>query len=116
MRKAMAVNPLKSFAHLPCLAVAAFGCATGITHAQTASTLLQQHKCYICHADRETKTGPAYSDVASRYRGNAKAVAIIAGVVREGARGHGPWHMPPHPEISEADAKKMARYILSVKK
>jgi cytochrome c551/c552 len=34
----------------------------------------------------------------------------------KGSHGNGPWHMPPHPEVSDADAKAMVRYILSLKK
>jgi len=29
---------------------------------------------------------------------------------------NGPWRMPPHPEVSQADAREMVRYILSLKK
>jgi cytochrome c len=77
--------------------------------------LLQQYKCYVCHADVETKAGPAYIDVAAKYRGNANAVAILSASIRNGIRGNSPWHMPPHPEVSGADARIMARYILSLK-
>jgi cytochrome c len=86
----------------------------GVATAQAPEVLLQHYKCYICHSDHETKTGPAYVDVAAKYRGNPQSVSIVAAVVRKGAHGSGPWHMPPHPEVSDADAKKMARYILSV--
>ncbi len=89
--------------------------AVGIAHAQAPQELLQQYKCYLCHANDETRTGPAYVDVAGKYRGNPRALAIVAAVVRKGAHGPGPWHMPPHPEVSDVDAKKMARYILSLK-
>ena len=88
----------------------------GIARAQAPQILLQQYKCYICHADDESKTGPAYADVATRYRGNSQAVVILTAAIRKGVQGSGPWHMPPHPEVSDADAKKMARYILSLKK
>jgi cytochrome c len=96
--------------------MSAAGVAQGQSQAQAAQELLRQYKCYICHSDDETKTGPAYIDVAKRYRGNPQAVAIVAGVVRKGASSGGPWHMPPHPEISSRDATTMARYILSLKK
>jgi cytochrome c len=98
------------------LILAAMMSTVGVARAQGPEALLQQYKCYICHANNETKTGPAYIDVAAKYRGSPRAVAIVAAVVIKGARSAGPWHMPPHPEISEADAKKMARYILSLKK
>jgi cytochrome c len=96
--------------------MAAAGVAQSQSRPQTAQELLRQYKCYICHADDETKTGPAYVDIAARYRGNPQAIAIVSGVVRKGASSGGPWHMPPHPEISSRDATTMARYILSLKR
>ena len=98
------------------LALAATLSLIGIARAQAPQILLQQYKCYVCHADSESKTGPAYADVATRYRGNPHAVAILSAAIRKGAHGSGPWHMPPHPEISEAEAKRMVHYILSLKK
>jgi cytochrome c len=97
------------------LALAAVSLVGG-ARAQAPQILLQQYKCYICHAEDESKTGPAYADVATRYRDNPRAVAILSAEIRKGAHGSGPWHMPPHPEVSDGDAKKMARYILSLKK
>lgn len=91
-------------------------CVAGFAHAQAPESLLQQNNCYLCHADRETKTGPAYVDVAAKYRGKRDAVEAVAATVRKGAHGGGPWHMPPHPEISRPDAMTMARYILSLKR
>jgi cytochrome c len=84
----------------------------GVATAQAPEALLERYKCDACHADKETKTGPAYADIAVKYRGNPHAVTIVGAVLRSGAHG-GPWHMPPHPEVSDADATRMARYILS---
>ena len=98
------------------LALSAAMSNAGIAAAETPQVLLQQYRCYICHSDDEPRTGPAYADVAAKYRGNSQAVAILAVTVRKGARGGGPWHMPPHPEVSDADAKTMVRYILSLKR
>ena len=82
--------------------------------AADAQRLLGEYKCYICHADHETKAGPAYADVAAWFRERRNAVPVIAAEIRRGIRGGGPWHMPPHPEVSAAEAKTMARYILSL--
>jgi cytochrome c len=82
--------------------------------AADAQRLLGQYKCYICHADHETKAGPAYVDVARYFRGRADAVPTIAREIRRGMRRGGPWHMPPHPEVSPAEAQTMARYIMSL--
>jgi cytochrome c551/c552 len=82
--------------------------------ASDAQRLLGKYKCYICHADREAKAGPAYADVAAYFRGRPDAVSTIAREIRRGRRGGGPWHMPPHPEVSAEEARAMARYIMSL--
>jgi cytochrome c len=100
--------------NLVCPAFAAVMSTVSVAGAQAPEILLQRYKCYICHSDHETKTGPAYVDVAAKYKGNPQAVSIVAALVTKGAHGSGPWHMPPHPEVADADATKMARYILSL--
>jgi cytochrome c551/c552 len=97
------------------VAVAALFLAIVPAHADDAVALLQKYRCYICHADNEPGAGPAYVDVAAKYRGAPKAASTLAAIIRKGARSGGPWHMPPHPEVSNAEAAKMARYILSLK-
>jgi cytochrome c len=77
--------------------------------------LLEQYRCTICHEERAAAAGPPWVDIAARYRGKPHAVKIVAGRIRSGVRDGGPWHMPPHPEVSEADAQTMARYILTVR-
>lgn len=79
-----------------------------------AKRLLAQYKCYICHADHEAKAGPAYADVAVLFHGRRHAVSVIAAEIRRGVHRDGPWHMPPHPEVSSDDARAMARYIMSL--
>jgi cytochrome c len=98
--------------------VCLFACAylvAAAAGAQDAQALLHKYRCDLCHAAVTAKTGPAYAEVAQRYRGDPKAEAKLAAFVRKGAHGGGPWPMPPHPEVSAAEAKKMARYILSVR-
>jgi len=97
----------------------ALAAATHVTaapvDAPAARWLLERNKCYLCHAEREPKTGAAYVDVAARYRGVPRAESKLVASVMRGSHGGGPWHMPPHPELSEADTKLMVRYILSLK-
>jgi cytochrome c len=75
---------------------------------------LNRYKCYLCHADRENKAGPAYAEVARRYRSDPNAVARLAREIRRGIRSGGPWHMPPHPEVPASEARAMARYIMAL--
>ena len=97
------------------LSLAAFLPAANGANAQEARALLQKHNCTICHATEEAGAGPAFVDIAEKYKGNPKAAAILRAVVKNGKHGGGPWHMPPSPEVTDADAEIMVRYILSLK-
>lgn len=90
--------------------------AAASARAQDAPALMKRYDCYICHADDQTKTGPAFTDVAAKYRGDSKAAAKLTAVVRKGRHGSGPWPMPPLPQVPNADAAKMVDYILSLGK
>lgn len=94
------------------LAMVALSAGTAAAAEPPAS--LTQYRCYLCHADHETRAGPAFADVAERWRGTPGAAGLVADEIRSGLRTGGPWHMPPHPEVSERDARTMARYILSL--
>jgi len=98
------------------IALAAGILVGGAAEAQDVRSLLKTYNCNICHADHETKTGPAYVDVAAKYRNNPKAVSILVAVIRKGVHGEGPWPMPPLPEVPPDDAKKIAEYVLSLKR
>jgi cytochrome c len=89
--------------------------AAGAAHAQRGQELLRKYDCYICHSDTETKTGPAYIDVAAKYRRDPRAVATLSALVKKGAHGSGPWHMPPMPQVPDAEARQIVDYILSLK-
>jgi cytochrome c len=84
--------------------------------AQDAAALLQKYDCTICHGNDEAGAGPAYIDIAEKYRGNKQAAATLRAVIRKGEHGGGPWNMPPFPQVPGADAEKMAQYILSLQK
>ena len=88
-------------------------CAAGFVHAQSPQSLLQQNNCY-CATRIAKQDGPRLRRCGGEYRGKPDAIEAVAATVRKGAHGGGAWHMPPHPEISRADAMTMARYILSL--
>ena len=61
--------------------------------------------------------GPAYQDVAAKYKGDAKAAAMLADKVKKG--GVGVWGqipMPPNAQVPEADVKNLVAWILTLKK
>ena len=60
--------------------------------------------------------GPAYKDVAAKYAGQADAQASLVQSIRNGSVGKwGELPMPAHPKLSEADAKKLAAWVLASK-
>ena len=75
--------------------------------------LADKHGCLGCHAAATKLVGPAYREVAAKYAGDADAVASLSQSIRNGGAGKwGEMPMPPQKQVSEADAKKLARWIL----
>ena len=99
------------------LVLAAALAAAGSAQAQDAKALLQKHACTACHADNKKVVGPAYDDVAAKYKGDAGAAAKLAEKVKKGGSGvWGPVPMPPNAAVPDADIKTMVAYVLSLKK
>ena len=86
------------------------------TPAVADQALLKKSNCMMCHAIDKKLVGPSYKDVANKYRGQSDAADKLAKKIRAGGAGvWGPIPMPPHPQVSEADAKTMANFILNTK-
>ena len=72
-----------------------------------------KNACMGCHAVDKKIVGPAYKDVAAKYKGQADAVEKLAKKVKAGGSGvWGPVPMPANAAISEADAKTVVKWIL----
>jgi cytochrome c len=84
------------------LAVAALG--------QDAQKLIQASDCSSCHAVDRQVVGPAYSEVAKRYAGQAEAVDKLSAKIRDGGGG-----MTPHPDLTGPQRTEIANWILSQK-
>jgi len=83
---------------------------------EKAINLIAQSDCLTCHKVDEKTTGPAYRDVANKYENNDATVALLAEKVIKGGKGNwGEIPMTPHPNLSEADAKEMVKYVLSLR-
>ena len=86
------------------------------TPALADQALLKKNNCMACHAVDKKLVGPSYKAVADKYRGQSDAADRLAKKIRAGGAGvWGAIPMPPHPQVSEADAKTMATYILKTK-
>ncbi|AHM63059.1 cytochrome c class I [Flammeovirgaceae bacterium 311] len=84
---------------------------------QAGRELIASSDCVACHKDNEKVIGPAYVEVAERYRGNDTAVAYLAGKILNGGAGNwGNVPMTAHPQHTQQEAEQMARYVLSLQK
>ena len=87
--------------------------APGAAAAGDARSLLNANTCLGCHSVDAKVVGPAYKDVAVRYRGDPQALAEVETSIHDG--GHGKWGdvpMPPFDRLSAADLKTLAEYVL----
>ena len=82
--------------------------------AMADEALLKSKGCTACHANDKKLIGPAYKDVAKKYKGDAKAPDMLAGKVVKGGQGvWGPIPMPPN-KVSDDEAKKLVTWILAL--
>jgi cytochrome c len=78
-------------------------------------TLVDASDCKTCHHPTNKIIGPSHTDVAKKYEFTEANVKLLAGKIVAG--GSGVWGeivMNPHPTLSQGDAEKMARYVLSL--
>ena len=94
---------------------ALFATALVAAPALADQALAQKKNCMACHAVEKKVVGPAYKDVAKKYAGQ-DATAKLANKVKQG--GSGVWGaipMPANPQVSDAEAKQLAAWVLSLK-
>lgn len=84
--------------------------------ASADQALAQKNACMTCHGVDKKIVGPAYKDVAKKYAGDKTAEAKLIAKVKAGGKGvWGEVPMPPNPQVSDADAKKIVEWVLSLK-
>ena len=72
--------------------------------------------CMACHAIDKKLVGPAYKEVAAKYAGQKDAVDKLAAKIVKGGSGvWGPVPMPANTQVTEAEAKKLAAWVLTMK-
>ena len=87
--------------------------ALASTGAWANAELAKKNNCLACHAADKKIVGPAYQDVAKKYAGQADAEATLVKSIKTGGSGKwGPIPMPPQAQLSDADAKALAVWVL----
>jgi len=89
---------------------------SAIAPAMADQALASSKNCMACHTVEKKLVGPSFKDVANKYAGQSDAVNKLAGKIVKGGSGvWGPVPMPANSQVNEADAKKLAVWVLSLK-
>lgn len=89
---------------------------TSAGNALASEALAKKHGCLACHAVDKKVLGPAYKDVAAKYKGDAGAAARLEGKIKNGSSGTwGQIPMPANASVPDGDVKALVKWILSIK-
>ena len=77
----------------------------------------KKNNCTACHAIDKKVVGPAWVEVAKKYKGDAGAADRLSAKITKGGSGvWGSMPMPPNPKVSDADMKELVGFILGLAK
>ena len=77
--------------------------------------LLGANGCLGCHSVDKKIVGPAFRDVAAKYKSDPQATSKVAARIRSGGSGTwGPAPMPPMAGLSDVQATALATYVLAL--
>ncbi len=78
--------------------------------------LATSKNCMACHAVDKKLVGPSFKDIAKKYAADkAAANTLAAKIIKGGSGAWGPVPMPANPQVSEAESKKLATWVLAQK-
>ena len=90
--------------------------ALAATPTRADMALATSKNCMSCHHPDRKVVGPAYKEIAKRYANEPLALAALTTKIQKG--GAGVWGvvpMPANPQVSEAEAQKLAAWVLSLR-
>ena len=90
---------------------ACFSALVAVAPAHASLDLAKAKGCTACHDVTKKVVGPAYSEVAKKYKAAADGQATMTASILKGSTGKwGPIPMPPN-KVTEEEAKKLAAWI-----
>ncbi|MDC8758999.1 c-type cytochrome [Janthinobacterium fluminis] len=94
------------------LMVSAFASQAALANADLAKA----KNCMACHAVASKLVGPAYKDVAAKYAGQKDAEnKLVQKILKGGSGAWGTVPMPANPQVSEAEARTLVKWVLAQK-
>lgn len=89
----------------------------GSTLAVDMPAVAKKNNCVACHKIEGKLVGPAWQDVANKYKGDAGAAAHLTTAISKGGKGvWGPMPMPANSKVSEAELKELVDFVLGLAK
>lgn len=77
-------------------------------------TLAKNKACLACHQIDKKVVGPAFKDVAAKYKSQKDAQTTLANKIKSGGKGN--WGQIPMPaqNVTDEEAKKLAGWVLGL--
>ena len=87
-----------------------------VVAADAGQALAQKNGCLACHSIDKKVLGPAFKDVAAKYKGDKTAEAKMIAKVKAGGSGvWGPMPMPANsPQVKDEDIKAIVQWVLAI--
>ena len=96
------------------IAAAAAAAAVLAAPVKADEALAKKHNCLACHQVDKKTVGPAYREIAKKYKGQNVAAKLEQKVKKGGQGAWGQVPMPPNPAVHDADIKKLVDWILKL--
>ena len=80
--------------------------------AQASDALAKRYGCVACHQADKKVVGPAWKDVAGKYKGTVTPAQLAASIKKGSSGKWGPIPMPPQGQVSDADLADLAAWVL----
>ncbi|CAG2134308.1 c-type cytochrome [Cupriavidus numazuensis] len=96
------------------IAIVAAACVLLSAAAHASPELATSKACMACHSVDKKLVGPAFKDVAAKYKGSKDAATQLSGSILKGSSGKwGPVPMPAN-RVTEAEADTLAKWVLTL--
>ena len=80
-----------------------------------AAKLMAKYNCQACHQVDKQLVGPAFRDIAKKYKADAGAASKLQAKVKNGSSGvWGAIAMPPN-DVPSADLQALIEWVMSLK-
>ena len=96
------------------LGITAVAACTLAAPARADEALAKQHNCLACHQIDKKSVGPAYKDIAKKYKGQSVNAKLEEKVKKGGSGVWGQVPMAPNAAVPDGDVKKLVAWILAM--